>query len=388
MARIFGLDIPSGLIEQFYNALTLKPSGEAESLGKRRPTVSYATAETVGSRSLFRIFEPTWDTFLQDRRNRWASYWTSLPFGTHSGSGGWPGSGFSAFTYLNAPRWRAGLPLLLEPPFFHNLVSFRTSSPGLRQGYYDAGSFSNITTQFLSFSSEVNIAALDSQTFVTANKSGGRIQAWRFNGTWQPLGNSKLVTGNGSDTQIFAMSTNRVVIYLSSSHKIHTLDFDGSDWNEVGSGVDIGARGVACGCQFSPTRIALGGTIADTLQAYDWTGSTWVAVGSPLTINGQLSNFAVGLTSTLMITNSILNTGLQAFRFNGSTWTAVGTPTTSLYFGFISEQRLSHDTFAVFQSGGSNGVYVFNFDGENITLQAFTTLLGTQSTTAIVGLPD
>lgn len=116
MAKILGLDIPPGLITQFENALTYVVRGLTPTLSKRKPKVSYASQISFANYSLFVKWKDLWGSFLAPRKLAWAIYWESLPFGAHSGSGGWPGSGYSAFIYVNAPRYMAGLELLLDPP--------------------------------------------------------------------------------------------------------------------------------------------------------------------------------------------------------------------------------------------------------------------------------
>lgn len=83
---------------------------------KRRSGVSQAKKKQIVGYSLFLLWQELWSGFLAGRRDAWQAYWATLPFGAHSGENGWPGSGYSAFVYVNAPRYAAGLSLLLDPP--------------------------------------------------------------------------------------------------------------------------------------------------------------------------------------------------------------------------------------------------------------------------------
>jgi hypothetical protein len=112
-----GLQVPDEL-KSFW-ALVVKANAGTinQTVRLNYPSVSRYKGARLVDNSLFVLWEPLWQTFLFDRRIRWTNYWGTLPFGTHSGVGFWPGSGFSAFVYVNAPRLKAGLPLLLEPPY-------------------------------------------------------------------------------------------------------------------------------------------------------------------------------------------------------------------------------------------------------------------------------
>lgn len=116
MALFDTLSIPSGLEDLFNKILAL---GNAGTSLQFKPPVVVKTAikkARLNNRSLFVLWYELYDGFSTGRKTAWTSYWGSLPFGSHTGAGGWPGSGFSAFVYANAPRYKAGLDLLLDPP--------------------------------------------------------------------------------------------------------------------------------------------------------------------------------------------------------------------------------------------------------------------------------
>lgn len=116
MPKITGLDIPPGLITQYQSVLTLAFYDANATIKKRKYPVSYAKRISFANGSLFVKWQNLWGSFLAPRKLSWTDYWETLPFGAHSGTGGWPGSGYSAFIYVNAPRYMAGLELLLDPP--------------------------------------------------------------------------------------------------------------------------------------------------------------------------------------------------------------------------------------------------------------------------------
>lgn len=116
MARITDLDIPSGL-EDLYNYV-LSVLFDATAAGfKKRPSAGDAKKRAIRrGQSLFLLWQSLYDGFDGTRKGKWTTYWGTLPFGGHTGAGGWPGSGYSAFVYVNAPRYKNGEDLLLDPP--------------------------------------------------------------------------------------------------------------------------------------------------------------------------------------------------------------------------------------------------------------------------------
>lgn len=116
MAKLIDFDLPIGFETSFFKALTLKIRAGVSSVMRRKPSVSFSTSHVITGRSLFLLWEDLWGTFSPSRRSAWALHWATLPFGSHIGAGGWPGSGYSAFVFVNAPRFKLGLDLLLDPP--------------------------------------------------------------------------------------------------------------------------------------------------------------------------------------------------------------------------------------------------------------------------------
>jgi hypothetical protein len=117
MVKILGLDIPAGL-ENLFNSI-FRPQGlnTLDFLTTQSPVKQKYAYALLALRSFFVMWQDLYNSFDSSRRSRWDAYWLTLPFGSHSGANGWPGSGYSAFVYLNAPRYKKGLDLLLDPPF-------------------------------------------------------------------------------------------------------------------------------------------------------------------------------------------------------------------------------------------------------------------------------
>jgi hypothetical protein len=110
------LNIPDGLEQAFFNVVQFLggKSGDVYIAHKTKPAKKYYSH--IAFRSLFVKWKDLYNNFNEIRKNKWTTYWLTLPFGGHWGAGGYPGSGYSAFVYVNAPRYQDGLALLLDPP--------------------------------------------------------------------------------------------------------------------------------------------------------------------------------------------------------------------------------------------------------------------------------
>ena len=123
MAQLFGIDIPPEF-EILFKQLLQLPIFNTIQTGNTKPAKQvFARKKRTSSRSLFLIFQSTYDGLSSGRKTAWTTYWGTLPFGPHSGAGEWPGSGFSAFVYVNAFRYKNGLALLLDAPGANLLVN-------------------------------------------------------------------------------------------------------------------------------------------------------------------------------------------------------------------------------------------------------------------------
>lgn len=116
------IDIPAGLESAYQAVVSFLGGNNPNTIITTRPSPAKKNYSVLGSRSLFVQFRDTYNALSGARHIAWRSYWISLPFGSHAGAGGYPGSGFSAFVYVNAPRYQAGLDLLLDPPAIGNLL--------------------------------------------------------------------------------------------------------------------------------------------------------------------------------------------------------------------------------------------------------------------------
>lgn len=117
--KIAGLTIPPGLEEAFFRAVQLPVAGSETVLSGRTGRATRWRLPQQEMRSLVSQWAPIYRSLGTSCRAGWTAYWEMLPFGPHSGLGGWPGSGFAGFVYYNALRRRAGQDLkycLPQPP--------------------------------------------------------------------------------------------------------------------------------------------------------------------------------------------------------------------------------------------------------------------------------
>lgn len=122
MAKIFGLDIPPGLEDLYYSIVQFANGTTQNQVNLKTTFFSRQKIFNLANRSLFVLWKDLYSGFTTERRHNWDVYWGTLPFGSLGGPDYWPGSGYSAFVYANAPRYRDGLDLLLDPPVSDELI--------------------------------------------------------------------------------------------------------------------------------------------------------------------------------------------------------------------------------------------------------------------------
>lgn len=122
MVKFEELDIISGLEEAFFRIWQLNDKATALAMYAKKTSPARKNFSRVGSRSYFVQLQSLYNSFTSLRRSAWDAYWNTLPFGSHAGANGYPGSGYSAFIYINAPLWKAGDDLILDPPLVTNML--------------------------------------------------------------------------------------------------------------------------------------------------------------------------------------------------------------------------------------------------------------------------
>lgn len=132
MAKVLGINIPDEFLTLWQKALHFLSDSTQTNVAANQAVKNKKNWIKQILNSYLPIFQPVYDGLPQYYRDAWTLYWTNLPFGPHSGAGGWPGSGFSAFVFLNAPRQKAGLPLILYP-FTGTVAAGRTTVAAFRE---------------------------------------------------------------------------------------------------------------------------------------------------------------------------------------------------------------------------------------------------------------
>lgn len=120
--KITDLDIPFGLEELFAKIFRPFIAGSSDVIITKKNPASTRIYKYLNDFSLMVRWQSLYNGFDSIRKIAWSDYWLTLPFGDHSGGNGWPGSGFSAFIYVNAPRIKLNEDLLLDPPFGVNII--------------------------------------------------------------------------------------------------------------------------------------------------------------------------------------------------------------------------------------------------------------------------
>jgi len=201
------LSIPPGLEEAYFKVVQFGSAVGQNVILLRRSSPARSRFWTVGMRSLFVRFKSLWASFNNLRRSRWTVFWTSLPFGSHAGLNGYPGSGYSAFIYLNAPRYQRNLSILLDPPFpIFGSISF---SPDKYPDVFTSFMFLPSNGYFYSFS--LNFS--NSSNSVWRSVDGGH----NFSKLSTPGNNTQFPVLYRSDTGLFYAFPNRFTTTMKTS---------------------------------------------------------------------------------------------------------------------------------------------------------------------------
>lgn len=148
MVKILGLDIPVGLEDAWAKFFQFTNKTTADNFILKTAVPTRAKKSAWALRSLFVKWQTVYDALSQETRDKWQYYWSWLPFTSYTGSRGFPGSGYSAFVYLNAPRYKAHLSLQTIPPYggyFLGVYPFSLTGGGA-WGY---ASFPRIAQQYI-----------------------------------------------------------------------------------------------------------------------------------------------------------------------------------------------------------------------------------------------
>lgn len=140
MVKIFGLDIPPGFEDAWARFFQFTSNLSQTNFILKTAIPTRAKKASWNIRSLFVRWQSLYDGFDFARKVKWTNYWVTLPFSSHTGGGGWPGSGYSAFVYWNAPRFKAGLALDYDPPATNLIEDGTFQYGGAHWAEGDAGS--------------------------------------------------------------------------------------------------------------------------------------------------------------------------------------------------------------------------------------------------------
>lgn len=173
--RVPNISVPPGLQEAFFKAMRFLVGDappDSQIIVLSNPRLSYLKNKQLYHTQLMTYLGTVWQTLDHPTRQLWQNFWGTLPFGSHGGHNYYPGSGFSAFLYVNGPRARQGLPLILIPES-GNIVRNPTFTPGADQWNNIGGHFSGAKWY--------SVASTNCQIYQNGNfNSGGELAAGNY----------------------------------------------------------------------------------------------------------------------------------------------------------------------------------------------------------------
>lgn len=335
MAWIDSLDIPAGL-EYAWSKLFQFASAVLQNKIVVQPrTVSRRKYTGLLARSLIILWQPLYDSFSSGRRASWDVFWSTLPFGSHAGANGWPGSGFSAFIYINAPRYKFGYSLLLDPP---TTPTSWTGISGLSDSHLFCGVYNG--AKFVCLSSQSNTDYKHSENgMVWTTRTG--LPA----GSWQGIcyGNGQFVVVKWGSTNAVMTSPDGLVwtlhnmpasrqwrsvtfgngVYVATADsggavKNIAYSSDGISWTMCATALSDWFGGVCFGNgYFVATPVNTFGRVARSTDGINWTQYTTPSGGNFFSVQyGNGYYVAVSQFGATKCMNSP----------DGSTWTARSAP--------------------------------------------------------------
>ncbi|PCJ66653.1 MAG: hypothetical protein COA58_04130 [Bacteroidetes bacterium] len=197
----------------------------------------------------------------------------------------------------------------------------------------------NLSGQSVSLSSDGSILAIGApQNDGNGSNSGHvRVHEWDGSSSWNQVGSDIDGENNGdqsgssvslsSDGSILAIGANQNDGNGSNSGHVRVYEWDGSDWNQLGSDIDGENIGDQSGSSVSLSNdgsiLAIGATENDGTapnaghtRTYEWDGSAWNQLGTD--IDGEAGNDQSGYSVSLSGDGNTLATGANQNDNNGS----------------------------------------------------------------------
>lgn len=241
-------------------------------------------------------------------------------------------------------------------------------------------SWATTGNEFTSVNNYAFPAPLNGTDIAVIDAVNEKLKTLRWDGTdFNPVGTAgglDITTidagGVNNADGLIKLSTNRVVWIDHSAEELVALEWDGTDWAQVGNRGSFSAlNGYSNGDYLSDNRVVVWGGDSgdDGFQIFDFDGTNFSTVGNKFSLTGNKACIAA-LTPTLIAVHETLGETLTAYEFGGTNWTqkgnqlATGLTTTGLY----KPCAMSATQVNIFTS--NTQIRTYNFDGTDFTTES------------------
>ena len=294
-------------------------------------------------------------------------------------------------------------PFYEENLFPANLYNYQDSTnpgggcseaPGSAQQWNQVGNSiygnesSNRAVKSVSISSDGHVVAV-AKTDHTNGNHPGKVCIHAWNGAhWEQLGSDLLGERGTAFGHSISLSSNGTTVAIggsgfniggNTSVYVRVYSYDGSDWNEVGAGIegytyDYYGQWLSLSSDGNKIAVAAPGRIIREVcvRVFYWNGTAWVQRGKDL--EGELPYDNLGKSVALSSngrrvvignTGSILGDGVgrvSIYQWNGSDWNKLGSDITNI--GYSVSISCDGKTIAsAMPSTGDDYVRVYAWDG-------------------------
>ncbi|MEM9336884.1 MAG: hypothetical protein AAGA35_03455 [Patescibacteria group bacterium] len=237
-----------------------------------------------------------------------------------------------------------------------------TSSLGIASGGSSLFTDGGDTTYLTSFSDNFALGTTSGRARLSVSDSN-------LSSTWTAVGTTTVIAGSDA-VELTLLSPNRIVYTTNGGgggdDEIQVYEYNGTTWNQIGTGFNLGAIGVSAHDVISPNRIAYIAGNDNDLRVYEFDGTSWTEIGNQLAFSdGAFFNSSLTTLSPNRIAYINESTDeLRTYEFDGSNWSQVGT---SLDLGSITQPditALGPRRIAYLDEVGDE-LRTYEFDGSN-----------------------
>lgn len=207
------------------------------------------------------------------------------------------------------------------------------------------------------------------------------IYAYDWDGEdWNVVGSGFNIAGAVYKIQLARMSDDTVATHhdrtVGQNGRIETYQFNGSTWSKVGNTFSVPSTSSSAPgspiARMTATRIAFFENVNNLLHAVDWDGADWAFVGNSLSVSmGDYGSDACGIDSTTVAYMNIATNNLEIYEFDGTDWSLL----TFVSLGSLAMSQVAYNDNGIIILNDENldNYILYYFDGATLTKTDYPT---------------